>query len=259
MSTPTFTRSMKRKIAERVEDRADTVEERLMDISSGETAPTLNQMRLNEAKQFRLGMVFIDINGFSRYVLDNSDEQVLKMLSIFIPEVLQIVRDYGGYFEKNTGDGILAYFGAGETDSESVSTLLDYLATVKWALANQINPLFEENGIEPISISSGATYGSTYVSRIGVKSGNQQMNRLTAVSETANFAARLEEEADENEYLVGPRVKYHANDSGWEGMFSYKDVWGYKWKPESETKDREYIIRDFYGKWESTLSSNLVV
>jgi class 3 adenylate cyclase len=250
---------MKRKIAERVGERSEEVERRLENIRSGRAAPKIEQLRLNEAKEYRLGMVFIDINGFSDYVFEHEERETLTMLGIFIPEVLEIVRDYDGYFEKNTGDGVLAYFGAETEDQEAVSTLLDYLSTVKWALANQINPALDDRGLDPISISAGATYGPAYLSRIGVKSGTQRMNRLTAVSEVANIASRLEDWADENEYLVGPRIEHFGQSTEWAEAFLYSRITEYEWKLWSDDEPRPFIAYNFVGEWESTKSDNLVV
>ncbi|UHH25671.1 adenylate/guanylate cyclase domain-containing protein [Halobacterium noricense] len=202
-------------------------------------------------------MVFLDINSFSDYLFDNSEDEALRMLNIFIPEVLDIIRDYGGVFEKNTGDGVLAYFGAGKSDTVAVRTILDFLATVKWALANVINPQLQEKGIAPISISCGATYGTTYLSRIGVKSGNQQMNRLTAVSKIANTASRLEEKAGMNEYLVGPRIEYYSQETSWDSWMEFREVLEYRWSPKSDSDERLFRIYDFVGEWNSTKTENL--
>ena len=35
------------------------------------------------------------------------------MLSLFFSEMIRVVGDYGGTVEKNTGDGIMAYFAQG--------------------------------------------------------------------------------------------------------------------------------------------------
>jgi class 3 adenylate cyclase len=248
---------MKEQIASRVRDRSEKLGDRLENISSGRTAPKLEGLRLNEAKEYRLGIVFVDINSFSDYVFSHSEQEVLNMLGLFIPEIIEIVRDYSGYFEKNTGDGVLAYFGAEENDVDSVTTLLDYLATVKWTLANQINPILDKQGIDPISISAGATYGTTFVSRIGVKSGKQRMNRLTAVSEIANIASRLEESANQNEYLVGSRIEHLAQETSWDGKFEFNRATEYEWRLNSEEELRPFLAYNFTGEWESTNSENL--
>ncbi len=254
-----FSEAQKRTIQKRVSARSETIKERLQTISSGRKSPKTEHMRLYEAKRYRIGTVFIDITNFSDYVFDNDPEEVLYMLNLFIPEVLQIVREEGGFFEKNTGDGILTYFGTGETDTESAETLLRFLATVKWALANVVNPELIDNDVPPVSISGGATYDKTYISRIGVKSGKQQMNRLTAVSEAANVASRLEESSNENEFLVGPRVHHYSDKDGWGSMLEPYDILPeYEWSIPDEETQRSYIVYNFAGCWDSTKNENLV-
>jgi len=76
---------------------------------------------------------------------------------------MELVRDFDGKLEKNTGDGILAYFGAGEDDGDAVETLLEYIATVKWALKYHVNPELEDNDVETISISTGSAYDTVSV------------------------------------------------------------------------------------------------
>jgi len=167
----------KEEIEERIGEQADLVEERLDNIPSGRSMPDREDMRMASAKKFKLGIVFIDINDFSTYADDNDEYDVLFMLNLFIPEIMEIVRDYDGYFEKNTGDGILAYFGVGESYADITETILEYFATVKYALANHVNQTLEDHGIEPITISGGAAMGENiYISRIGKHS----LNRRTA-------------------------------------------------------------------------------
>jgi len=35
---------------------------------------------------------------------------MLRVLNLFFTEMIRIVEDYGGAVEKNTGDGLMAYF-----------------------------------------------------------------------------------------------------------------------------------------------------
>jgi len=42
-------------------------------------------------------------------------------MNVFMSEMITLVRDFDGRFEKNTGDGLMAYFGEGaKTDAERV-------------------------------------------------------------------------------------------------------------------------------------------
>jgi class 3 adenylate cyclase len=261
MSGRILNKSVKRRISEKTKERAETVEQ-LVDgeISTGYTIPSINKQRLQEPKEYDLSVVFIDITGFSNYVIDNTEKEVLYMLGIFIPAILETVREFDGYFEKNTGDGVLAYFGFRENRQESVEKLLDYLATVKWTLANHVNPILTNNGIDPVSISAGATYGKTHLQRIGIKSGKQSMNNITAVSEAVNRASKLEAMSKENEYLVGPSVKYHSDPAGWGSRLEIHDIFeDYTWEPSNKSSETSDLIYDFKGNWEDTNESQLTV
>lgn len=202
----------KDEIENRVEERVNEVDERLSDIPSGRVMPDKEDMTIGTAKEFRLGFVFLDINNFTVYSSNNPDEDVLFMLNVAIPEFMDIVRDQDGIFEKNTGDGLLAYFGSGKNDVESCKDITRYISMVKYALANHINPILTEKDIEPITISVGATYGSAYISRIGVHS----LNRRTAVGLSANIASKLENKTEENQYLIGHAVHNYAHVEGGE-------------------------------------------
>ena len=197
---------------EEVEEHAELVEERLDDIPESYSMPDPEDMTLHTAKKFRLGIVFIDINDFSNYSARNSEKDVLFMLNMFIPKIMEGVRQFEGDFEKNTGDGLLAYFGAGEDDEETAETALVYFSLVQMALHAAVNPVLQEYDVEPISISGGASLGDTHISRIGIN----RMSRRTAVSSTANVASKLVDMADTNQYLVGQGV-YNYSDRE-EGM-----------------------------------------
>lgn len=74
------------------------------------------------------------------------------MLNLFVPEVMEAARSSDGFFEKNTGDGIMVYFGANKSDGDIAHTLLEYLADVKWITANHVNPYLEKHDVEPVTI-----------------------------------------------------------------------------------------------------------
>lgn len=245
----------KEEIAERVEDQAELVEERLDHIPNGYTMPDREDMLLASAKKFKLGIVFIDINDFSNYSSDNPEWDVLFMLNMFVPEIMEIVRDYDGYFEKNTGDGILAYFGVGQSYDDTSETVLEYFATVKYALANHINPTLEDYDVEPITISGGASIGKTvYISRIGKHS----LNRRTAVGTTANSASKLEDMAGKNQYFVNEGIHRHADkEDGWGQYLTDKGrLEGFTWGSDSSGWDPQHYY-NFSGIWTVTETDNL--
>jgi len=245
-------------IEERVEERAETVGERLDHIPSSYSMPDLEDMIIGSAKEFDLGLVFVDIYDSTGYMSRNDDLDILFMLNLFIPEVMETVRDFDGYFEKNTGDGVLAYFEAGENHVDIAHSLLEYLATVKFSLANHVNPMLEEHNVEPIQIKAGAAMGDMYISRIGVNS----MNRRTAVGINANIASELEDMADKHEYFVGHAVKQHAEDCDcyqqWSQYLNDRGSHGsYRWRPNSQSDWESAHYYHFSGAWDGTIWDNL--
>lgn len=252
MANSRLTPSEKRDIITRVQDRSGDVEERVRNISTGKKIPKKHQQLLNEPKEFELAMVFIDINSFSKYTLENHDKEVLYMLGLFIPEAMKLVRKYDGYLEKNTGDGLFAYFGFGKDPGPSVIDLLTYIRTIRWTLSEVINPHLEEHNLEPISVSGGATYGKTYLNRIGVKGRTQEMNSITAVSKSANFAARLENRAGVNQYFVGPNIWYHGEDEREKGHFAPRGRLGYDYPNPKSGQSEPFQIYEYLGKWEES-------
>jgi len=112
---PNFPDSHQEEINDRIEERVETVEERLEDIPKGRTNPSLEDLTIHSAKRYRLGIVFVDINGFSDYMSDNDDEDTLFMLNVFIPEIMELVRDFGGKLEKTRGMGFLRTLGPATT------------------------------------------------------------------------------------------------------------------------------------------------
>ncbi|EJN56900.1 adenylate/guanylate cyclase domain-containing protein [Halogranum rubrum] len=214
-------------VFEDLDEHAELVDERLEGIPEGETMPGLEDMRLHDAKEFRLGIVFIDINDFTEYTSDNPEKDVLFMLNVFIPKAMELVREMGGAFEKNTGDGILAYFGAEDDDETVAEDVLIFYALIQILLHCGVNPTLERYDVEPISISAAAALGTAYISRIGIHS----LNRRTAVSTTANVASKLEDLAGTNQYYVNQGI-YEKSDTE-DGLGSMLEevggLNGYRW------------------------------
>lgn len=255
MTKHTLTHSQKRRIRKRVRRRSEEAEERLQDISSGRTVPDKQNQLLNEPKSYTLCMVFLDINDFSKYILSNPDKEVLYMLSLFIPEAMKLVREYDGYLEKNTGDGLFAYFGFGKEPEESIADALKYLSTVRWILIKEINSILVDAEIEQISISAGATFGHMYLSRFGERDHEQELNRLTAVSPFANLAYQLEDIAGEGEFLTGPKLEHYSSEFR-EYLHLSKAIDEYNWEDPTTGEIKSVTVYEYQGDWESTINTN---
>lgn len=244
-----LTYSQKRDVHESLDRREEQLAERLQNISSGRAHPRNWNKRLNEPKQYEIATVFIDIDHFTEYLISNGPKATLYMVGLFIPEAMRVINEYDGHFEKNTGDGLLAYFGFGKSAKESVADVLQYITTIRWVLSHEVNPRLRQLGIEPVTVSSGATYGEAYLAEIGTPSPDSSLKRLTAVSTQVNTAFQLETQAADDEHHVGPAIEHHADQDDQEYLH-LEDVYdSYVWK-NPETGDREpYAIYQYVGEW----------
>lgn len=249
MVRKTLTYSQKRDVHKSLNRREDQLADRLHDISTGRSHPHNWNKRLNEPKQYEIATVFIDIDHFKEYLLRNNPKATLYMLGLFIPEAMRVINEYDGHFEKNTGDGLLAYFGFGKSAEESVADVLQYITTIRWILSNEVNPRLKQLDIEPVTVSSGATYGEAYLAEIGTPSADSSLKRLTAVSTQVNTAFQLETKATDDEHLVGPAIEFHADEDDSEYL-RLEDVYDpYGWENPETGEMEPYAIYQYVGKW----------
>ena len=62
-------------------------------------------------------------------------------------EMLTVVRDCGGTFEKNTGDGLMAYFGEGaRSTAEVVEPAVEAAITMHYLNDNLLNYFLNKTG-----------------------------------------------------------------------------------------------------------------
>lgn len=249
MVRKTLTYSQKRSVHQSLNRRQEQLNDRLQRITEGQAHPRKWNKRLNEPKRYDIATVFIDIDHFTDYLIENGHRATLYMLGLFIPEAMRVIDEYEGHFEKNTGDGLLAYFGFGKSAQESVADVLQYVTTIRWILSHEVNPRLKELGIEPVTVSSGATYGKAFLVEIGTRSVKSSLKRLTAMSSQVNTAFELENQANTDEHLVGPSIERHADEDD-EQHLQLEDVYdSYEWKnPETEEME-PYIIYRYTGEW----------
>ena len=81
-------------------------------IRPGRVVPENDDIVIGSGRRLNLAVLFLDISAFSaRQSFTEGDQAtVLRVLSLFFSEMVKIAEDYGGVVEKNTGDGLFAYF-----------------------------------------------------------------------------------------------------------------------------------------------------
>lgn len=223
---PTWNVEYFNSLRERLEGLQALNAQRLADVTAGRVAPGVDDIAIGSGKLVKAVILFFDIRGFTDRT-GSSDEielkKTLSMLNQVIPTVMRIIFDFGGYVEKNTGDGVMAIFGIGEAPKIACNNALSASTTIFYVLKKLINPALNDQGIAPVNARIGMDYGPILLSRIGTASGSsaQQRNFLTAVGPPANIASKLQGKADTDQIWTGDLVRLHAEE--WRKSFFVRE------------------------------------
>lgn len=232
---PRWTKEYFDSLVERFAAITADLDDRLDDIADGRVAPSVDDIAIGSARHVRAAVLFFDIEGFSKRTASPSIDELRKtlfMLDCVIPMIMKVIHDYGGYVEKNTGDGVMAVIGVEQTDSEAAKSALEIAVTVFYVLDALVNPYLESNDIDPVNARIGIDIGSVLLARIGLPTGlaRQERSFLTAVGPAANLANRLQGLAGTNEVWVGDLVARSAPEE-WQSYFIKKTpdswIWSY--------------------------------
>ena len=170
----------------------------------GFVVPDPDDLVIGSGRQLSLAIMFLDISGFSSIsaISQEQQETVLNTLSLFFTEMCRIVEEYGGTVEKNTGDGLLAYFEKGSA-AEGVSATQRAVAcalTMMYTQEQLINPACQILSWPRFKFRITIDYGFVTVSRLGAP---RRFNTITVIGNTANFTAKLLELAEAGQILLG--------------------------------------------------------
>ncbi len=155
----------------------------------GRVVPDDTDLSIGSGRRLDLTVLFLDISGFSQRPSGTADEQelMLRVLNLFMSEMIKIAEDYGGSVEKNTGDGLMAYF-EDEADANSTKRAVACALTMCAANDSLISPILRATGVPPLEFRVSMDYGPTMIARIGAA---QRFNANVAIGSTANFASKM--------------------------------------------------------------------
>jgi adenylate cyclase len=143
-----------------------------------------------------LAVFFLDIRGFSQIAEHALPYDVVFILNSLFAEVGAAVESCGGYIDKFMGDGMMVIFGLAssprEADRQAIRAAMEAQTAVERA-----NRVLDQHLRKPLRVGIGIHSGQAVVGRIGRASGQASTSRLTAIGETVNIAARLEQATKE--------------------------------------------------------------
>jgi len=130
-------------------------------------------------------VLFLDIRGFTAMTRTRSADETVTLLNDFFAEMIEIVDRNHGFINKFLGDGFLALFGAALADAAAAANALNagramLLAVDDW---NRTHPG------RTLKVGIGIHIGEAVTGSIG----SPRRKEYTAIGDTVNLAARLEQ------------------------------------------------------------------
>jgi class 3 adenylate cyclase len=155
-----------------------------------------------------MAVLFLDISGFSKRPSETEDEQtmLLKVLNLFFTEMIKIAEEYGATVEKNTGDGLMAYFedGVGPLDETGSKRAVACALTMMAANQHLIKPILDATPVSDIKFRISVDSGTVTIARLGAA---RRFNANVAIGATANFACKMLSFAEPGEIVIGATVR----------------------------------------------------
>jgi adenylate cyclase len=130
-------------------------------------------------------VLFLDIRGFTAMTRTRSAAETVTLLNDFFAEMIEIVDRNNGFINKFLGDGFLALFGAALDDPAAAANAL---ASGR-AMLQAVDAWNAAHPKRALKIGIGIHIGEAITGSIG----SPRRKEYTAIGDTVNLAARLEQ------------------------------------------------------------------
>jgi class 3 adenylate cyclase len=172
-------------------------------------SPDLAEVLLADPGRAELGgeiaqvtVLFADLGSYSTYAEKRAPAEVVAMLNAYFGIALPAILEQGGLPTQLAGDAIMAVFGAPKPQPDHAAR------ACRAALAILERTEFLATGLQPgPSFHIGVNSGPALVGNIG----SEEYRNFTAIGDTTNLAARLQDVAKPGEVVVGPLTASHVD------------------------------------------------
>jgi len=176
--------------------------------AAGQVVPDTGDIAIGTGRRLNMAVMFLDICHFSGRPAETSIEQdmILRVLNLFFTEMIRIAEDYGGTIEKNTGDGLMAYFedGGGTPPANGCKRAVACALTMMYSSERIIAPMvWTTTPFRDLRFRIGIDYGPVTVAKLGAR---QRFQTLVAIGTSANLASRMLSVAGPGEIIIGRSV-----------------------------------------------------
>lgn len=217
----------------------------------GRVIPDADDLAIHEGRFLYAAVLFLDISGFTSRPQETMEQQelMLRGLSLFFTEAIRVVEDFGGTVEKNTGDGLMAYFVAepdeGATkEQRAVAAALTLFHVVNDALSSTLNNALIARAIPPFLFRICIDSGSLTIAKMGAV---LRFNGIVAIGTTANLACKMLNVAKAGELMIGNNVR-EGLPLEWKGLSMVSD---HDTGCSYSQTGAPYQYWYYYGRWTS--------
>lgn len=227
-SSTELTSAYRRAQIDRVVATLNKITARPGPFAQGRVIPQADDLAIHDGRRLEATVLFLDICKFSSRPCENAEEQsaIVQVLSLFFTEMIRIIEDHGGVVEKNTGDGLMAYFAKNDLPGVSIQQrALSCALTMFSAAETLINPVLANSNIPALDFRICMDHGHITVAKVGAA---RRFNGIVAVGTTANIASKMLSVAKANTILLGDAmlpglpqlwverfVQLESQDTGW--------------------------------------------
>jgi adenylate cyclase len=153
----------------------------------------------------KISALFADVRNFTPLAESLSPGDVVQFLNSFFSKVVTVIFNHQGTLDKFIGDAIMVVFGAPleqqDQEQRAVDTAIDMLRVAK-----QHSEEIQKQGKPGFEIGIGIASGDAVVGNIG----SLRRMEYTAIGDTVNLAARLEELAPGGEVWITESIHEHC-------------------------------------------------
>ncbi len=199
-------------------------------LPSGLTQKVLSQRDRIEGERRQVTIMFVDMKGFTPLTEKLGPEETFSLMDRVFEILIHKVHQYEGTVNELRGDGILAFFGAPIALEDAPQRAIRSALSIHRAVTRFNDKIKQDKKIPPVLLRIGINTGPVVIGTVG----NDLRVQFTAVGDTINMAARMEQMAE-------PGTTYVTEDTFKlaKGFFRFEAL------GEKEVKGKEKPMRVF--------------
>jgi class 3 adenylate cyclase len=167
-----------------------------------------------EGERRQVTVLFADVAGFTTMAEKLDPEEVHQIMDHCFERITAEVHRFEGTINQYTGDGVMALFGAPIAHEDSPRRSVHAALGIQRALRDVAHTLQAERGLS-LQMRIGLNTGLVVVGKIG----DDLRMDYTAVGDTTNLAARLQQMAQPGSVVISAATHQHIG-----GFFETRDL-----------------------------------